>query len=383
MSRLSRGLALARGGVAAAAFAFALPLLCATALLVPRTAQALTCGSNTGYTCTGTASQYAGGFSPGVGSGGFGGGTCTATRTPVVFVHGNGDSAISFDMPPGAMAGYTTPANSVYDELKARGYNDCELFGVTYLDADERATPQYNYHEPAKYQLIKTFIDKIKAYTGKAQVDIVAHSMGSSMALAMLRYSGNQSSVRRFINIGGGLRGLNTCYATGYQSAHAPTCNAEAYVSPYDYYTFGFYPNTGVAGYGYNRWTGSGSNSLRAMPALFSGISYYTITAGLQDQVHCFTTRYAAGCSSGALFNAGSSVKAQVDIGVGSSAYAYDWNWNDGSPYNQGGGDTSNGVGHFRSKSNAGRIVYNMLATTCTTGCANGYAGVNGPAVNR
>jgi len=24
-----------------------------------------------------------------------------------------------------------------------------------------------------------------------------------------------------------------------------------------------------------------------------------------------------------------------------------------------------------------------MLATTCTTGCANGYVGVNGPAVNR
>lgn len=55
----------------------------------------------------------------------------------------------------------------------------------------------------------------------------------------------------------------------------------------------------------------------------------------------------------------------------------------DGSPYNMGGGDTSNGVGHFRSKNNAGRIVYNILATTCTTGCANGYAGVNGPAVNR
>ena len=43
---------------------------------------------------------------------------------------------------------------------------------------------------------------------------------------------------------------------------------------------------------------------------------------------------------------------------------------------------TSSGVGHFRSKNNTGRIVYNMLATTCTTGCANGYAGVNGPGFN-
>jgi hypothetical protein len=207
--------------------------------------------------------------------------------------------------------------------------------------------------------------------------------MGSSMTLATLRYYGYQGSVRRFINIGGGLRGLNTCYATGYQSAYAPTCNAEAYAWPYDYYTFGFYPSSGVAYYGYNRWTGSGSNSLRAMPTLYSTIAYYTITAGAYDQVHCFTTSHAAGCGSGALFNAGSNVRAQVDVGFGSSAYAYDWDWADGSPYNHGGGDTSSGVGHFRSRNNAGRIVYNMLATTCTTGCANGYVGINGPAVNR
>ena len=364
--------------------AFALPSAGALMLLMPVPAHALDCGSNNGYTCTGTANQYAGGFNPGVGNGGFGGGNCTATRTPVVFVPGNGDSAISFDMAPGNVgAGYITPANSIYDELKARGYNDCELFGITYLDADERATPQFNYHEPAKYQVLKTFIDKVKTYTGRSQVDIVAHSMGSSMTMAMLRYYAYQASVRRFVNIGGGLRGLNTCLTTGYQSAYAPVCNAEAYVWPYDHYTFGFYPSTGVAYYGYNRWTGSGSNSLRAMPALFSTINYYTITAGTHDQVHCFTTSYPAGCSSGALFNAAGNVKSQVDIGFGSSAYAYDWDWADGSPYNQGGGDTSAGVGHFRSKSNAGRIVYNMLATTCTTGCANGYVGVNGPAVNR
>ncbi|SFK68806.1 Lipase (class 2) [Lysobacter sp. cf310] len=374
---------LTRARLSGLALAALLPALGGAALLAPATALALDCGSNNGYTCLGTASQYAGGFSPGVGSGGFGGGSCIATRTPVVFIAGNGDSAISFDMPPAAVAGYTTPANSIYDELKARGYNDCELFGVTYLDADERAAPQYNYHEPAKYQILKTFIDKVKAYTGRSQVDIVAHSLGSSMSLAMLRYYGYQGSVRRFVNIGGGLRGLQTCLSTGYQSPYAPTCNAEAYVFPYDYYTFGLYPSSGAVYYGYNRWTGSGSNSLRAMPTLLSTISFYTITGGLYDQVHCFTTSYSGGCSSGALFNAASNVKAQVDIGTGSSAYAYDWDWSDGSPYNAGGGDTSNGVGHFRSKSNAGRIVYNMLATTCTTGCANGYVGVNGPSVNR
>jgi pimeloyl-ACP methyl ester carboxylesterase len=285
-------------------------------------------------------------------------------------------------MPPGAVSGYTTPARSQYDELKAQGYNDCELFGVTYLSASERSSPQYNYHQASKYAILKTFIDKVLAYTGKTQVDIVAHSLGSSMALATLKYYGASSKARRFVNIGGGIRGLNTCYSTGYISPYAPTCNAEGYY-PYDYYTFGLYPSTGVLYYGYNRWTGSGSGSLRDMPLAFTSIAFYSITAGYYDQVHCFTTSYSGGCNSGALFTAAGNVKAQVDVGFGSSAYAYDWDWADGSPYNFGGGDTSNGVGHIRSKSNTGRIVYNMLGTTCTTGCGTGYAGINGPFNNR
>ena len=345
-------------------------------------AAALDCGTNNGFLCQGTQAQYAGGFAPGVGYGGFGGGTCTATRTPVVFLHGNGDTAISFDMPPRTVSGYSTPARSQYDELKAAGYNDCELFGVTYLSADERANPQINYHEPYTYNLIKAFIDKVKAYTGKSQVDIVAHSLGSSMALAMIHNKAYQGSVRRFVNIGGGIRGLQTCLYTGYQNGLAPTCNAEAYVYPYNYYTFGLYPSSGLPYYGYNRWTGSGSGSMRTLPASWTAIRFYTLTAGLHDQVHCFTSNNAASCPSGALFNPRSNVIAQVNVGFGSSAYAYDWNWSDGVPFNAGGGDNSNGVGHFRSLANTGVVLRNMLTTTCTTGCASGYAGVHGPAVN-
>lgn len=354
----------------------------ALAALWTGSASALDCGSNNGYMCTGAASQYSGGFNPGVGYGGFGGGNCTATRTPVVFVHGNGDSAISFDMPPGAVAGYTRPARSPYEELKAAGYRDCELFGVSYLSDVERANPQYNYHEPYTYQVLEDFIDAVKAYTGKAQVDIVAHSLGSSMTLAMLKYTGKQASVRRFVNIAGPIRGLQTCRYTGYQNPLAQTCNAEAWVYPYNHYTFGLYPSTGVTGYGYNRWTGSGSGSLRTLPASWTSMRFYTLTAGKQDQVHCFTTNYAGTCPSGALFNARSNVIAQVNVGAGSSAYSYDWDWSDGMPVNAGGGDNSNGVGHFRSLANTGVILKNMLTTTCTTGCASGYAGTHGPAGN-
>ncbi len=350
---------------------------CAVGALWALPADALQCTSNNGYTCT-PATQYAGGFKPGAGYGGFGGGNCTATRTPVVFIHGNGDSATSFDMPTAAVAGYAKPARSVYQELKAAGYNDCELFSVTYLSDVERSNPQANYHEPWTYNQLKTFIDAVKAYTGKSQVDVVAHSLGSSMALAMIKYHGYQGSVRRFVNIAGGIRGLQTCRFTGYQSPLAPTCNAEAYVYPYNHYTFGLYPSTGVT-YGYNRWTGSGSGSMRTMPASYTGIRFYTITAGSRDQVHCFMTN-KRDCASGALFNARANVIAQVDVGLGSGSYQYDWDWADGSPYNAGGGDTSQGVGHFRSLANTGIIVRNMLTTTCAGACSNGYVGAHGPA---
>lgn len=72
----------------------------AEALVAPTSAHALVCGANNGYFCQGTQTQYGGTFNPGIGYGGFGGGSCTATKTPVIFVHGNGDNAISFDLPP-------------------------------------------------------------------------------------------------------------------------------------------------------------------------------------------------------------------------------------------------------------------------------------------
>ena len=77
---------------------------------------------------SGASNQFAGGFSPAnAPDGGFGGGNCVATRTPVIFVHGNRVNATFFAKPT------TNGTPSVYDTLKAAGYNDCELFGITYL----------------------------------------------------------------------------------------------------------------------------------------------------------------------------------------------------------------------------------------------------------
>lgn len=346
----------------------------AGSLVAPGSAQALDCGANNGWTCQGTQSQYAGGFAPGVGYGGFGGGSCTATKTPVIFVHGNGDNAISWDMPPSAVSGYSAPPRSVYDELKARGYNDCELFGVTYLSSSEQGSAQYNYHSSSKYSILKTFIDKVKAYTGKTQVDIVTHSMGVSMSLAALHYYGNWSSVRKFVNIGGGIRGLYSCYYTGYANAYASTCGSQ---NIFNSYTFGFFPEGWYYGvWVSNSWTGTGtSKSLRQMPQNRSSVQFYTLSAGFKDQVACSTASFWVGCDQAAKFSSTTTnVKAQLNVGAGSNATQINWDWASGSPYNMGGGDTSGGVGHFKSKTNTGAIIQRMLLTTCTgVDCAADY----------
>src|SRR5450759_867755 len=123
-------------------------------LVAPNSAHAVTCGTYAKGVCGGEANQYAGGFNPGTGFGCFGGGKCKATKTPVIFIHGNGDNATSWDAPPGDVAGFETPPRSAYAEMKVRGYNDCELFGVTYLSDDERKLLNVgkNYHQPSKYR---------------------------------------------------------------------------------------------------------------------------------------------------------------------------------------------------------------------------------------
>lgn len=85
-----------------------------------------------GVIYNGAANQFAGGFNPSnAPDGGFGGGTCAASRTPVIFVHGNSVNATFFAKPT------TNGAPTVYATLKAAGYNDCELFGITWLNPTE------------------------------------------------------------------------------------------------------------------------------------------------------------------------------------------------------------------------------------------------------
>lgn len=307
-------------------------------------------------TYTGDNYQFAGGFNPaGASYGGFGGGTCTAVKTPIVFLHGNGDEARNWDYPS------STGVLSVYDEFKAAGYNDCELFGINWLSSSEKGAPQSNYHKAAKAILIRDFIQAVKTYTGKSQVDVIAHSMGATVGMHGIDYGNLWGSVRKFVSISAGLRGLASCLWMGYANPYATTCGSQ---NVFDSNTFGFYPN-------YNSRMADGG--FRDRPS-GKTTQFYSLRAGTNDQITCSTVSSYAGCGDTSKFDTYSNVKAQLNVGSGATATQYDYDFSDWTIYNTGGGD-SNGVGHFRAKNNTGKIQRNMITGTCTgTGCCSGYA---------
>lgn len=308
----------------------------------------------------GGSDQFAGGFTPtSAPNGGFGGGDdCVAERVPVIFVHGNGDEAKNWDFPP------ATGGLSAYESFAAAGYNACELFGVNWLSEAEREAPQNNFHRPEKAEMIEAFILDVLDYTGQSQVDIVSHSLGVTMSLHAIEYGTMQSTVRRFIGIAGGLRGLTSCLGVGYANPLAATCGSQ---NIFDSDIFGFYPDSFFIP---NRHMGS--RGFRAAPTSWD-IEFYTLRAGKNDQILCSGAGFTASCDDSALFDDHSRVRAQLDVGHGSTAASLDFDLADWTIFTLGGGD-ADGVGHFRSKNNTGAIQVEMLTSQCTgTECCASY----------
>lgn len=315
--------------------------------------------------------------------GGFGGqANCTPRRTPVVFVHGNADRAVNWDSDITGPVGERPAApHSVYDEFRAADYSGCELFGLTYLTEAEQQEPANNFHQPDDYEEILDFVDAVRAFTGSEKVNIVAHSFGASMSMAAMTWDAETRAgegwnrVERFVNIAGGIRGLESCRAVGYANPEFRTCGSQNVI---DEYIFGFHPDG--PGPANNDWTGGeGPHSLRSMPALHPEVAFFTISAGAHDQVHCTANDTIEECLQGALFEPAENVRAQIDVGAGTPAAAVGEDRPDGTTSNPAGGDLD-GIGHFKVRNNTGRIQVEMLGTACRQGeCARTYE--FGPAV--
>lgn len=155
----------------------------------------------------------------------------TVTKQPVIFVHGNSDKAI------GTGVAGQTGWNASIEYFLAHGYKTSELYATTWGPASAALSP-YQYHSKTYVMKVRKLIEAVKAYTGASKVDVIAHSMGVTLARkAILGGSASdaleggsyqvgaslKSSVDTFVGIAGANRGLTSCYLTGPST---PTCGS-------------------------------------------------------------------------------------------------------------------------------------------------------------
>jgi lipase (class 2) len=160
----------------------------------------------------------------------------SAINQPVIFIHGNSDSALGTGEP---FTGWTASINY----FLSQGYKTSELYATTWGPADP-ALSSYQYHSKAYLTKIRAFIQAVKAYSGATKVDVIAHSMGVTLARkAILGGAASDlmdggdydlgspltGAIDTFVGISGSDRGLVNCYLSGPTT---PACSD----------TNGFYP---------------------------------------------------------------------------------------------------------------------------------------------
>lgn len=164
---------------------------------------------------------------------------------PVIFIHGNSDSAI------GTGSSLATGWRSSIEYFKSQGYTSAEIYATTWGPASTALSSQ-QYHSKAHLTRLRAFVLAVKAYTGATKVDIVTHSMGVTLGRKIIKGgaandslaggsytlgSALTTSVDTFVGIAGANRGLTACYLSGPTT---PTCGS----------TNGFYPGYLVGGFG-------------------------------------------------------------------------------------------------------------------------------------
>jgi hypothetical protein len=148
---------------------------------------------------------------------------------PVIFIHGNSDTALGYSS---ALTGWTSSINY----FQSQGYTSAELYATTWGPANSLLASN-QYHSKANLTRLRAFIQAVKAYTGATKVDIVTHSMGVTLARKAIKggsaydssaggtYSLGSSLtalVDTFVGIAGANRGLVACYQSG---PITPTCS--------------------------------------------------------------------------------------------------------------------------------------------------------------
>ncbi|HEX8825098.1 MAG TPA: lipase family protein [Archangium sp.] len=151
------------------------------------------------------------------------------TKEPVIFIHGNSDSA----------AGWK---NSI-ETFSKQGYKPSEMYAMTWGPSNPKLAGQQHHSE--KYlEEVRAFIQAVKEYTGAEKVDVIGHSMGVTLARKAIQggdgfdpYAGKKfdlgkpltDSVDTFVGIAGANHGLASALMTGNL---VPTTNTSTGLHP-------------------------------------------------------------------------------------------------------------------------------------------------------
>lgn len=144
--------------------------------------------------------------------GGWGAGTeacgvAPSGRTPVVFVHGNSMDASFWRT---ADSGDGTIVD-VRRRFLAAGYCPEDLWAVSYTGA-----AGYTTYNDVNTGDVRGFVAAVRQWTGAAQVDVVAHSLGVTVVRkAALLDPDFQASLRSFVAIAGANQGTTACRGSG------------------------------------------------------------------------------------------------------------------------------------------------------------------------
>lgn len=134
-----------------------------------------------------------------------------ATRTPVIFLHGNNDTPF-----PTACSPYGN-ARAFAQHLADNGWAVQELWGLGYqgdqcdLGTSQTFRSRIAHTNQANVPDLRRFVAAVLASTGATQVDIVAHSLGVTLAREWMRQDRAYAQVRRLVAVDGPNHGIINC----------------------------------------------------------------------------------------------------------------------------------------------------------------------------
>ncbi|PAV75101.1 hypothetical protein WR25_05458 [Diploscapter pachys] len=163
--------------------------------------------------------------------GSYGGKTASAntiSNTPVIFIHGNSDSALK-------SSASATGWDNTIDYFLTKGYTEAELYATSWGD-----TSPFNAgtrtHNCALLTRMRRFLEAVLAYTKANKVSLITHSMGVTIGRKIIKGGNHEASdgscnlgsplnskIEVYLGLSGGNFGL--CNCEGGSEIASATCN--------------------------------------------------------------------------------------------------------------------------------------------------------------